>query len=145
MSLLLKPLTPSDVPWIGQRLQAAQVHPALSAMLTIEYGADLVAAGPSWTAFGPDGPVAAAGLAPQWDDHAKAWAMLADDAAQHLVAITRAIRRFLDGRPERRIDTAVRTDFAAGHRWARMLGFEREGTMRCWMGGQDHDLYARVR
>lgn len=63
---------------------------------------------------------------------------------------TRSIISYLDElqlEPEyTRIETTVQTDFPEAHRWAGLLGFEREGTMRCYGGpGLDHDLYARIR
>jgi hypothetical protein len=47
--------------------------------------------------------------------------------------------------PYKRIETSVATDFEQGHRWAQMLGFKNEGTMRCFTPqGMDCDLYARI-
>lgn len=77
---------------------------------------------------------------------AHAWSMLSVDAPPHMFGIIKRVRGFLDLLPHRRVEMNVRGGFAAGHKWARLLGFEREGIMRAYgADGEDHHLYARVR
>lgn len=126
------------------RLQDSQavVQPMLA---DPTYGESLVEAGPAYSAVDGDAVFACAGLFPLWDGRACAWALIAAEAGQHFVAIHKAVRRALTLHAFRRVETVVRTDFAAGHRWARMLGFQREATMRGYApDGHDYDLYARV-
>lgn len=109
------------------------------------YGPSLAAAGPAYSAVDGDAVFACAGLIPQWQGRALAWALIAEEAGRHMVGIHKAVRRALDMHPFRRVETAVASDFMQGHRWAVMLGFEREGRMRAYTpDGQDCDLYARV-
>ena len=91
--------------------------------------------------------VVCAGVIPIWDGRAAGWAWLADAARLHLVSITRAVTRFLDVQPYRRVEISVDREFAEAHRWARMLGFDLEaGRMRAYRpDGGDCSLYARVR
>jgi hypothetical protein len=72
-------------------------------------------------------------------------ALFAADAGPWMLGIVRAVRGWLDQQPAHRIAMDVRDDFAAGHRFARMLGFEAEGLMRAYgPNREDHMLYARI-
>lgn len=91
--------------------------------------------------------IACAGVLPQWRDRAFGWSFIAADAGRHFLYIHRSVSAFLDGVPVRRIETTVDCEFAAGHRWARLLGFMLEAErMRGYrVDGGDCALYARVR
>lgn len=138
----LVPFEPAHVVSLAPRLQPSQAgFPGLSPA----YGQDLLAGGPCWSLLGAVGlPAACGGLFLQWEGRAIAWAFLAADAP--MLAATREAARVLDGCGFRRVECWVEVDFEAGHRWARMLGFEREGLMRSFSpDGRDHILYARIR
>jgi hypothetical protein len=93
--------------------------------------------------------VCIAGLTPRWTGLADAWLILDESVkAKELLLITRSIvdivLHYMPD-PFHRIQTTVRADWPNAHRWAEMLGFTREGTMR--RGGpygEDLDLYALV-
>lgn len=55
------------------------------------------------------------------------------------------IERLFDFYNAPRYEAIVKTDFENGHRMIKLLGFEREGTMRKFVKGCDFDLYARVK
>ena len=77
---------------------------------------------------------------------ATGWAVMAQGCWGHMGELTRIVRQYLDDQPYRRIDMLVRADFAAGHRWARRLGFAREATLRAWSpDGGDMVMFARFR
>ena len=137
------------VPYRPEHLTLMRVQPAQAYMRPfIEVGdyADALAASPAYTGMIGEQPVVCAGIILQWEGRAFAWALVSEDCCAHLFAATRAVARFLALRDERRIETTVRSDFAEGARWARMLGFEREGKMRAYSpDGRDYDLYARIR
>ncbi|MEZ5665875.1 MAG: hypothetical protein R3F55_00235 [Alphaproteobacteria bacterium] len=127
------------------RLQPAQ---AVLAPLVAEpgYGAMLAEAGPAFAGLCGDRVVGCAGVVRLTAQRGHAWALLACDAGHSLTAIHRAVVGFLAHQRMRRIETAVDAEFAAGHRWARMLGFECEGLMRAYgPDGRDAHLYARTR
>lgn len=110
-----------------------------------EYSESLKNAGPAFTAMDGDRVVMCGGLFPQWEGRAIVWALVGVDAGKHMIAITRGTKRFFGMFKYRRLETAVKTDFVEGHRWARMLGFANEGTMTGWApDGCDYDLYARI-
>ncbi len=92
-------------------------------------------------------PIASAGVVEVWPGRGYAWALLSAEAGRYMVRITRAVREFLDGSGYRRVEMAVDADFAAGRRWAEMLGFvcETPQPMRAYApNGRDCYLYARV-
>lgn len=111
-----------------------------------EYGAWLEKSGPAFSAVVGDEIIASLGILPQWENRAVAWGLIGDKARPHFVPLTKAIMRFIDLCEYRRIETPVDVEFAEAHRWARMLGLQREGTMRAFTpDGRDCDLYARVK
>ncbi len=109
------------------------------------YGPSLASAGPAYSAVDGDAVFACAGLIPQWEGRAVAWALIAAEAGRSMIGIHKAVGRAMRLHAYRRIETAVASDFEQGHRWARMLGFEREGLMKRYTpDGRDCHLYARV-
>jgi hypothetical protein len=117
--------------------------------MSVEVAATLAKVGPSYAAVEDDGTVlAAAGIIPQWEGRAIAWALIAHNAGPHFVRITREVRRFLDGCGFARVEAAVDAFFPAAIRWAELLGFERETPepMRAYgLNRRPAYLYARVR
>jgi hypothetical protein len=75
----------------------------------------------------------------------EAWALLSDDSGRAMTALTRAVRRYMESAPFRRIEAVVAVNFAPGHRWAKMLGFRFEGLMTAYLDdGSDAERWARV-
>lgn len=100
----------------------------------------------SFTAIDGDKIIACGGLVEMWENRGLAWMVLSDIAKNYMLQLTRAIMRYLRVAKYRRIETAVRSNFLEGHRWADLLGFKYEGTMRGYgISGDDYDLYARVK
>lgn len=86
-----------------------------------------------------------AGLFKIWEGRYAAWALVSKHAGKHFLYITREVKRFLEYNYSiDRIECYVETFFHQGHRWAKLLGFERECTMRKYQYGRDTDLYARI-
>ncbi len=110
------------------------------------YAAALERMGPAFTAVADGRVVGVAGVAPQWRGRAVAWALLSECGPPVFLAVHRAALRFFALQGYRRIEAGVDVRFTAAQRWARLLGFEREGLMRGY-GPDGHDayLYARVR
>lgn len=110
-----------------------------------EYAQSLKDAGPAYSAVDGDAVFACAGFIPQWEGRTLAWALISAEAGKHFVMITRAVKRAINLHEFRRVETAVRTDFNEGHRWAELLGFKREATMAGYgPDGASYDLYARI-
>lgn len=109
----------------------------------------LCRSGRSWAMVDGCGHVVAcAGVIPMWDGRAHAWALVGERPKRsHLLALTRTMLNHLRmlNAEYRRIDICVDTHWRNAHRWAKMLGFEREGTMKAYNpDGRDFDSYARI-
>lgn len=135
----MAPLIGSGLP-ATLKLQAAQMHEGalLDLLRSLPPGAS------AWTACDGERCLAVGGYAEHWPGRIGVWAFLAEDAGDRMLALTRTVRGTLDQLRNARIEATTVTTFAAGHRWLRLLGFVREGTMRRYAHGLDYDLYARV-
>ncbi len=125
------------------KLQNAQLY--LSGWVTLEQGRALENQ-PSYTAVVDGIPIAAAGVVPQWQGRAIAWAFLSEIGPRQFVGVHRAVKSFLDGCFIKRIEMTVNCDFPEAHRWAKMLGFSMEAERMVGYApdGGDCALYARV-
>lgn len=95
--------------------------------------------GNSFTVFAGDKPIAAGGTINLWPTHHQAWTYLTDEAAKHLIPITRFAVNGMRGL-QGRITMTTPIDFEAGKRWALLLGFKVETPLLKCYGplGEDH-------
>jgi hypothetical protein len=100
---------------------------------------------PAWTGIYEGEPIACGGVLELWPGRFQAWAFLNKGSARHMGWITRQAHQVL-AEAKGRIELSVRCDFAAGHRWARLLGFEVETPVMKAYGpdGADHTGYVKV-
>jgi RimJ/RimL family protein N-acetyltransferase len=106
----------------------------------------LAETGMAWVGEEDGKILAIAGIAPQWENRAVAWALVSTLAGHRFLAIHRAVESFLDNCRFRRVEATVDIGFQPGHRWMKMLGFKPEGYMEAYRpDGADQILYARVR
>lgn len=84
------------------------------------------------------------GTLQHWPGRHMAWALIDAKAAPHMLFVTRATRKFF-GNVSGRIEFTVRCDFPAGHKFAKLLGFEVETPLLKAYGpeGEDHVGYVR--
>lgn len=105
--------------------------------------------GPCWAALSSNGVVLAiAGVTEAWEGRGIAWSVLSRHCGPHLLALTRTVRRYLDGMDYARLEMYVDAQFAEGCRWAQMLGFELEtpNPMRRFLpNGNGAYLFGRTR
>lgn len=140
---MIRPWAPGDTERI--ELQPAQRYMTrfIDASTDLSHLADQ---GLAWTAEEDGRIIAIGGLIEEWAGRATAWTLISEHAGCRMPAIHRAVKRFLDAAPYRRIEAHVDVGFAEGVRWMRMLGFEMEGYMRAFRpDGEDMLLFARVR
>jgi hypothetical protein len=69
---------------------------------------------------------------------------LSQNCGEYFREMQRLIERLFKFYNATRYEALVKTDFENGHRMIKILGFEREGTMKKFFDGKDFDLYARV-
>lgn len=136
------------VPYTRDHLLAIRVQPAqadAAPWITPEIAVELE--GPnSWTVLVNGDPVFCGGAWDLWNDRALVWSILSKGAGPVMPRITRGVVRYLQMLPHRRVEAYVDAGFAQGARWASLLGFTREATLRAFLpNGNDAHLYARVR
>jgi hypothetical protein len=88
--------------------------------------------------------IVSAGVMPCWRNRHIAWAFMTYNTGPHMLWITNEVKKFL-ATVSGRIELTVRKDFDAGHRWAKMLGFDVETQLLKEYGplGEDHVGYVR--
>jgi len=109
---------------------------------TMEIANDLAQSNETYSVTVDGEVVACVGLIQHWPGRRFVWAYLAWNAP--MVPLTWKVRRWLRFHGEGRIEAAIDPQFKASIRWARRLGFKREGRMKQYVPGKDYDLYARV-
>lgn len=110
------------------------------------YAQSLKDAGCAYSLVIGDEVHACMGLVKQWDERAIAWGLIGEDSGKHFPKIHRAVLATMEMHPFRRVETSVTCNFPNGRRWAGLLGFVLEGTMKAFTpDGRDCDLYAKVR
>lgn len=136
------------IPFQAWHLVALELQPEQAGTaVDLELGRELEHAGAAWTGVDGSTILFCAGLRrSSWSGQALGWAMFAPALGPSaMLAMTRRTRLEFARSGFRRIEALVRTDHANGHAWARLIGLEREGTLRAWgPDGLDHDIYARV-
>ncbi|MDO9337917.1 MAG: hypothetical protein Q7T61_16090 [Caulobacter sp.] len=144
-------------PFRAEDLEALTLQPAQAAWrgrIDGETGAALAASGLAWTLWdsgrdaGRDSGrvIGCGGVIDRGGGRGEAWALLAQDAGAGMLAATRAVRRYFETAPFRRIEAVTAVDFAPAARWTRLLGFKSEGRMRAFCDdGGDAVRWAIIR
>ena len=91
--------------------------------------------------------IAAGGCAPIYKHRAIAWAFLGADSGPYMHQITRKARQLFEMYPAERLEMLVNYEFEAGHRWAKVLGFDVEAPRMRKSGiyGDDETMYVRIK
>jgi hypothetical protein len=147
--IVIRPYAPADLDALI--LQPGQAH--VQAQLAGRGYAQALAQTEAYTALlqeedGGARVIACLGAHALHPGRALAWGLLSRDCGPHLLALTRAVRRWLASCPYARIEAHAEQGFAAGARWLRLLGFACEtpqGMRRFTPEGRDSRLYAWLR
>lgn len=137
------------VPFCVEHFEAIDIQPAQARVRDTVRAADLACAldKNAFTCLHEDRVLACFGWVEIYPHRGSLWALLSASCGPHLTGMTRIAKRLIDSLPFRRLEMDVDCDFAAGHRWARMLGFtlEAERLRGYRMDGGDSAIYARIR
>ena len=130
-----------------QMLREQDATAYLTAYITPEHEKQLETCTHAYTGIVNGRVVTCAGVIEYWHDRGEAWAIMDRTFGQDFLPIHRAVKRFLDLVPYRRIEAVVDYEFVNGHRWVKMLGFRVEAErMKAYLPrGRDATLYARIR
>lgn len=96
-----------------------------------------------------DKVIAAAGMKRIWGDVAEGWFIAKNDVWNYPITIAKAVKQNIDylatSNKIKRLQTAVRSDFGIGIRFAKWLGFTNEGLMKSYgFDGADHYRMSRI-
>lgn len=128
----------------GLSLQTAQQD--MQRYLSVEYGLALEQDGQAFSALSGHRVLGCAGVETVWKNRGVAWSLLGQISPAELLGVHRKVMAFLESQRLRRIEMAVDAAHMPGQRWASMLGFQFEGTLRAYTpDGRDCHLYARIR
>ena len=94
-------------------------------------------------------PIFAAGMKMIWGQVAEGWVIATQDVWDHPLLVARAIKKDFAKVARKynikRVQTAVRSDFDKGIRFAEWLGLENEGLMKHYgFDGSDQYRFARI-
>ena len=94
-------------------------------------------------------PIFAAGMKMIWGQVAEGWVIASNDMWKYPLGVAKAIKkdfaRVAKKHNIKRVQTAIRKDFAQGKRFAEWLGLENEGLMKHYgFDGTDQYRYARI-
>jgi ribosomal protein S18 acetylase RimI-like enzyme len=146
MTRTIRPFDPADMQ--GFEIAAAHRRDFPGAWRPADAALLLARQGRAFTLRDHDGRVLmVAGVTRIDEGYGHAWAFAAAHAGPAMRWLTQKARGYLDALmgEHRRIELMARADFAQAAKWARLLGFDAEGTMGCAAGdGGDLIRFARV-
>lgn len=121
-------------------LQPAQAH--CRAYVDAEYLRSLADSGPAYTLHLNGEVLACFGMCDCGPDRGVIWSFVAEFGRHHMVRLHRTASRFLSALGKRQLQAL--TDFPAGSRWLRKLGFKYERDMpEISPDGHLYQLYVR--
>lgn len=136
------------VPFRAEHLEALVLQKAqrnMESYLTSDYGLILERAGQAFSAINGSRVIGCAGVEVLWRNRGVAWSLLGQITPVELLSVHRQVSTFLERQHLRRIEMMVDARHLPGQRWASMLGFQFEGTLRAYTpDGRDCHLYARI-
>ena len=132
-------------PWMARKLQLQTVQILNGATMTPDAIDMALEGGMALAATDGTRLLGMAGIYERWEDVGLAWALLAEDFADHRVSVFKLMKQALDVTPFRRVEAYVVDGHEAGFRLLAHLGFEEEGVMRKFWQGRDHRLFAKVK
>ena len=123
----------------AEGIQAAQADEL--SIVPAQYASVLAANGPAFTGWDGTTIVGCAGMIPLFPHYGVLWALLSKGAGRNMLAIHRAVLRFIEMTPVQRLEATVKEGFEEARRWVESLGFECEGAMRHY--GSDGSTFLR--
>jgi hypothetical protein len=140
--MIIEPFKPVHVHLLkAQGVQGAQLREV--SLVPLSY--DSVPPGPALTARQGDRILICGGIVKQTPTRGECWALLSPEAGRHMLELTRAVKRFIEMHPWRRLEATVEEEFGAGCRWVELLGFGFESRLPQYgLDGETHLRYARI-
>jgi hypothetical protein len=113
--------------------------------ITPQEAAHLEQTGNAWT-LRTDRVIGCGGVLDRGGGRGEAWALIAQDAGRDMIAATKAVRRYFETAPYRRIEAVTAANFPAAERWVAIMGGRFEGLMEAFCeDGTDAKRWAWVK
>lgn len=138
----LREIRPTDIDEITLQTQQAYMRK----LINDQYKETVTRSAVGFTLEDDGLVIGCGGIIPFWQGRGEAWTLLSNAAGPRMLTVTRIVRRVLNGVDFDRVQMTTDVGFPEAERWAQMLGFEYEGTMRSYFpDGRSAKLWARVR
>lgn len=93
-----------------------------------------------------DKVIACLGVIEWWEGRAEGWMFIGPHSLGELCYLYRAVRRFFETCPYRRVEAVVRSDFPEAQDWVKSFGFQFEGHLTAYSPeGEDMMMFAKIR
>ena len=105
--------------------------------------------GIAYTIEAPEGLVASGGVIPLWKGVGEAWVVTSELVETYPVLFAKTVWRklleIISANGIERIQTTIHKDHIVSQRWVERMGFENEGLMKKYLGGEDYYRYALIK
>jgi len=105
--------------------------------------------GIAYTIEVPEGLVASGGVIPLWKGVGEAWVVTSELVETYPILFAKTVweklYEIINANGIERVQTTIHKDHIISQRWAERMGFENEGLMRKYLGGEDYYRYALIR
>jgi hypothetical protein len=100
----------------------------------------------SYTLMQGERVVACLGVIEWWEGRGEGWMFLGPHSLRELCYLYRAMKRFFEACPFRRVEAVVRSDFPEAQDWVKSFGFKFEGHLTAYSPeGDDTQMFAKIR
>lgn len=132
-------------PWHARMIELQPAQAYMRDFLTEDDIASRALFGPCFTVLDGTDIICCSGVFNFWPGRGMIWSMISRHAdARRMIGLHKMVTQYLKQDVPARLEFIVDSDFSAGHRWARILGFKHEAHMPGWgYEGRDADQYVR--
>ncbi|GAH46646.1 unnamed protein product [marine sediment metagenome] len=107
------------------------------------------AKGIAYTIEVPEGLVASGGVLPLWKGVGEAWVVTSELVETYPILFAKTVWKklyeIINANGIERVQTTIHKDHVISQRWAERMGFENEGLMKKYLGGEDYYRYALIK
>lgn len=133
-----------------EHCRVLRVPPHLSAhaanLLDPQFMGELIEGGPAWALVDGELVLGIGGVVDRGGGRGEVWSVFGELAYAKPVAAVRAAREGLARTTFRRLELVTRCDYAAAHRFAQVLRFKFEASLRAWFpDGSAGYMWSRIK
>ena len=120
-------------------------QPSLNIEQIINNGDEITSWERTYSLIDGDEVLLVGGILDTGGGRAMAWSVMSNGTRGRMKAVSRRVKSFIDYHLKdiNRLEVLVNDNFVLGHKWAKLLGFEKESVMRRYAGKEDYAMYVR--